>query len=67
MMTKKEYKKFAEMFKREKIELSKYADAISDSCQLELERIIGEVAYIFATDNPYFDRDKFFEACGLEV
>jgi hypothetical protein len=63
-MSKKDYIKFAEMFK-EQLGLAQEENdgSISENA---IEGIVFCVADIFAEDNPNFNRSKFLKACGLE-
>jgi len=67
MMSKQNYVNFAVMLKQEKDTLTNYVNPGSISAIEELERIVGEIAYLFSLDNPLFDRERFFKACGMEV
>ena len=64
-MTKKDYEKFAEMISNHR----KYA---MDEIKLDTGYIVAwnDCAYgmadIFKSDNPWFDRERFFKACGIE-
>ena len=57
-MTKKDYMKFAEMLKNQRI--------IHGGDKLTLKQVSYGIAYIFAADNPNFDRSRFLIACGVE-
>ena len=59
-MTKKDYVKFAEMLNTALI-LS-----IPTNADSTVKSIIYNTAFIFAADNPNFDRDRFLKACGVE-
>ena len=56
-MTRKDYVKFAAMLKQQRI--------IRGADKLQLSRVIHATAYIFADDNPNFDRARFLTACGV--
>lgn len=60
MVTKKDFKAIA--------------DIVKQACGIyDKQEVSGEIAYdishnladYFATQNPYFDRQKFLDACGL--
>lgn len=66
-MTRKDYIKFAEMFKSLKPQL--------DQCEGprhwhvrydEWKKYMTETANIFKQDNPNFNHGRFYEACGRE-
>jgi len=59
-MTKKDYQKFADMFRHELILENEGSDA-----DKAIWRIIGNVADLFQVDNPRFDRDRFLRACDV--
>ena len=52
MMTKKQYKRIAEMIER----YSPYSDQIG--------LLAGDLADYFKEDNPNFKEDRFLKACG---
>ena len=54
-MSHKEYEKFAEMLRRHGSILSVAAT----------ERLASDMARIFIEDNPAFDTQRFFRACGI--
>jgi len=56
-MTRKDYVKFAAMFKNQK--------AYGVNAQAA-DSIALRMAVILAEDNPNFDRDRFLTACGVE-
>lgn len=58
-MTRKDYQKFAEMLKKQMEEVP-YSHAYI------MQGTIKEIADIFQRDNPRFNRQRFYEACGLE-
>lgn len=55
-MTKKDYIKFAKM-------LSKFGTSNMIGMS-EFKILVEEMSYIFQEDNPSFNRERFFEACG---
>jgi len=62
MMTKKDYKKFAEMLAEQ------YKDnlTLENLVSAEEDKLLAlRIAFIFAEDNPHFDRERFLKACGL--
>lgn len=64
-MTRKDYIKFAALFAGE-MALARSATAVGHYDRPGVVRnIIFSTADIFAQDNPRFDRDKFYTACGL--
>jgi len=32
----------------------------------DMERVAGNIARVFAANNPNFDRDRFMAACGVD-
>ena len=60
-MTRKDYERFAAMLAGE-LALARFAD---DDRDYRVRNIILSTADIFAQDNPRFDRDRFYQACGL--
>ena len=58
-MTRKDYWKFAEMLKNT-------PHLHDDAAESMWERIVIRTANIFQEDNPRFNRERFYEACGLE-
>ena len=58
-MTRKDYVKFATMLKNQRI--------IHNGDKETIYNIAYAMAYIFATDNPAFDRSRFLKACGVEL
>jgi hypothetical protein len=59
-VTKKDYVKFAEMFKRQ------YRDLLPQQDRQFLLSVINESCYIFKADNPNFNKQKFLDACGVK-
>ena len=59
-MTKKDYIKFAAMFKGMRSDCASYLaeEMVNIACD--------QTANIFAADNPNFDRARFLKACGVE-
>jgi hypothetical protein len=58
-MSRKDYEKIAGLL-----------DALRSSGECDnctLEEVARGLAVIFHVDNPRFDRDRFMEACGVEV
>ena len=53
-MTKKDYIKIAECFK-------KYGSINNQS------RLVNGLCKIFKNDNPLFDKDTFLKACGMDM
>lgn len=60
-MTKKDYEKFAEMFRGLRF-VAKDDDYPLTNEEL-LDRVIGEAADVFQGDNPRFDRKRFLDKC----
>ena len=59
-MTRKDYIKFAEMFKGMDKDCNTFlAHAVNDE-------LAQRASNIFAADNPNFDRARFLKACGVE-
>jgi hypothetical protein len=66
-MTKKDYIKFAEMFKEELYSLdSPPFGEPNYQAIASVSHLARQSADIFAEDNPNFNRSKFLKACGLE-
>lgn len=64
-MTKKHFEKFAAMFAGE-IALARSAASQGNFDRVtQVRNIIFSSADIFAQDNPRFDRERFYAACGL--
>jgi len=62
-MTKKNYIEFANMLAGE-IALANHS---KDSKRiLTVENIVRSTADVFARDNGMFDRQRFYEACGMK-
>jgi hypothetical protein len=61
MMSKKNYKKFAQMIKDEFDSLDELPKTASD----ELQCLVEKMAYLFYEDNPKFSFGKFRKACGV--
>jgi hypothetical protein len=59
-MTRKDYVRFAEMFK------DMLADCESNASNAAIDETAKRSANIFAADNPNFDRSRFLTACGVE-
>jgi hypothetical protein len=68
-MTKKDYVKFAQMFKTKmdatQQALDSGAGERATGYSMAIYDIAGDMARIFADDNPLFDSDRFLKACGL--
>lgn len=60
-MRKKDYIKFAAMLKEQHDQTKVLA---RPDAWIHVEEIIIATADIFAEDNPNFDRDRFYKACG---
>lgn len=58
MLNRKHYKAIAEIVKDEKMREQAYGAA-------NLAVLASHLADYFAQDNPWFDRSRFLEACGL--
>ncbi len=58
-MSKKDYIKFAQMFKEQKDK------ALTLEAVAQITEIVKESADIFKADNPNFSRDRFLKACGV--
>jgi hypothetical protein len=69
-MTRKDYVKFAKMFKEQmeilRFEVQRGRTIKSAGAHLILLELARETADIFAEDNPNFNRAKFLAACGME-
>ena len=61
-MTRKDYIKFAKFWKDHK-EISVLSQ--NDQWAKAVEASFKDFADLLADDNPRFDRQKFFKACGL--
>lgn len=63
-MSKKDYKKFAEFWRENR-------ESIPDSKDQESYQIwrsmLKDFADILQADNPNFDRDRFYTACGVDI
>lgn len=55
-MTRKDYIKFAEMFR----ELDKYM--AGEQAKAFLEVVVEKACKVFVEDNPRFNKDRFFQA-----
>lgn len=70
-MTKKDYIKFAELFKEMKEaqdateKLSIHPDQYMTGSRTCLNTLAHEFAHICAQDNPKFDQARFIAACGI--
>ena len=58
MMTKKDYIKFAELI-----------SVVSDTKTMAIDggTLVVKLAHLFEEDNPNFDRNKFFDACMVNI
>lgn len=64
-MTRKDYIKFAGLFAGE-MALAQSAASQGDFARVtQVRNIVLSTADIFAQDNPRFDRERFYTACGL--
>ena len=64
-MTKKDYEQIAEA-----IEQAVYAcknASVKASEQFGIESVTIKIANALGQDNPRFDHDKFYEACGVDI
>lgn len=61
-MTKKDYKLIANAFAAV-TEIHAHSDQYTKHI---IRQVAKELAVDLLRDNPRFDRDKFFEACGLQ-
>ena len=59
-MTRKDYVKFAAMLKAMR------ADTATYLAEEMVNVVCANTADIFAEDNPRFDHDRFFTACGVK-
>lgn len=59
-MTKKDYKKFAEFWKDVELPDSEHMSGYQLQAML-----VKRFADILATDNPRFDRERFYKACQI--
>jgi len=64
-MTRKDYEATARVIRRNLERAHNYGAQVREV--LAVQDIAQEMADIFASDNPRFDRAKFLEACGLEA
>jgi hypothetical protein len=62
-MSKKDYIKFAAMLK-EQHDIAQ--DTLFSQGKTAVENVIKASAEIFAEDNPRFDHDRFYKACGMD-
>jgi hypothetical protein len=63
-MTRKDYEAFAEVFRKYTTEIQALArEGRHGYGGPHVLTIAGEVANIFAADNPRFDRERFLKAC----
>ena len=58
MMTRKDYVKFAELI-----------SVVSDTKTMAIDggTLVVKLAHLFEEDNPNFDRNKFFDACMVNI
>jgi hypothetical protein len=63
-MTRKDYIRFAAMFKVQRAYVGQFKSG--DMMRLTIESIANETATIFEQDNARFDRARFLKACGVE-
>ena len=62
-MTRKDYRKFADMFGKVRADLSAHTGGMLDRDKMTaIEHIEEETMAIFAEDNPLFDRERFLNA-----
>jgi len=68
-MTRKDYVKVAAALYCQRGEVAwKYGgDSGLEGALWIVDCIVRDVAEVFADDNPRFDHDRFYRACGLEV
>ena len=59
-MTRKDYVKFAAMLKGRMIRTNHSSELLT------IHLLRDEIADLFETDNPNFDRSRFLIACGVE-
>lgn len=59
-MTRKDYEKMATVIRSHRKDDDGTSSAVIASIAIDL-------AQVFATDNPRFDRARFFGACGLDT
>lgn len=64
MLTKKDFKAVAEIITENTNEINN--DNYCHYYFVPRNRLVMELANYFATQNPYFDRERFMQACGLE-
>ena len=60
-MTRKDYVKFADMFKEAEKDITPMTDSVSGVDAVH--DIVTRAADIFEADNPNFQRFKFYNAC----
>ena len=66
MLTRKDYKAIAGIVKRQSTCFVDEEDLILIKATKDVGRCYAsDLANYFATNNSYFNRDKFFKACGL--
>ena len=61
-MTKKDYIKFAEVF-RLNLESVKH----NEEQQVAIARVVDDIALVLSEDNLRFNHSKFLTACGIKV
>ena len=59
-MSRKDYVKFAMMMKAKQPDFKTSSEAYA-----LWTRLVEEMMYIFAADDPSFSRGKFLDACGM--
>lgn len=65
-MTRKHYAQFAQIIKDEQEALEVLDPNMASVAKASTFIMANKMATIFAQDNPRFDRDKFFKACGYD-
>lgn len=69
MMSKKHYVQFAEMLKKYETRIKYTNNYVNGNADDELNYLLNDIKHdiadIFQSDNPNFDRNRFLTACGL--
>jgi len=65
-MTRKHYREVAEIIRAEREAAGFFTEDMMSAVLVSTFVMAGKLAVMFAHDNPYFDRGRFFEACGFD-
>jgi len=65
-MTRKHYQAFAQIIKDEREALKLLDPNMVAVANVSTFIMANKMATIFAHDNPQFDRERFFKACGFD-